>query len=167
MRTRRNGSLELSSHIISAATEPWVTLTRQVFERIQCSAVALRSRSRSKVRGQYPLVQLYKSICPSQSLLNICNFRQTLVGGDSFLLTCWLELVIMTFLCSKIPFRVAAVWRNGIASDYDSVRSGDCRFDPCLGHYFSSLGQAMGILHFWVIIIYLMNSLIPSQFERT
>ena len=30
-----------------------------------------------------------------------------------------------------------AVWRNGIASDYDSVRSGDCRFDPCLGHSFS------------------------------
>ena len=29
-----------------------------------------------------------------------------------------------------------AVWRNGIASDYDSVRSGDCRFDPCLGHTF-------------------------------
>ena len=32
-----------------------------------------------------------------------------------------------------------AVWRNGIASDYDLwsilfVESGDCRFDPCLGH---------------------------------
>ena len=32
-----------------------------------------------------------------------------------------------------------AVWRNGIASDYDlssQSESGDCRFDPCLGHIF-------------------------------
>ena len=32
-----------------------------------------------------------------------------------------------------------AAWRNGIASDYDRVKatfvSGDCRFDPCGGHF--------------------------------
>ena len=28
--------------------------------------------------------------------------------------------------------QVVAAWRNGIASDYES---GDCRFDPCGGHY--------------------------------
>ena len=29
-----------------------------------------------------------------------------------------------------------AAWRNGIASDYES---GDCRFDPCGGHYYAPM----------------------------
>ncbi|ELU44926.1 hypothetical protein AG1IA_01049 [Rhizoctonia solani AG-1 IA] len=28
-----------------------------------------------------------------------------------------------------------AAWRNGIASDYDLYQSGDCRFEPCGGHF--------------------------------
>ena len=35
--------------------------------------------------------------------------------------------------CETYPLIKAAVWRNGIASDYES---GDCRFDPCDGHRF-------------------------------
>ena len=31
---------------------------------------------------------------------------------------------------------LTAAWRNGIASDYES---GDCRFDPCGGHYIFQL----------------------------
>ena len=36
---------------------------------------------------------------------------------------------------------IKAVWRNGIASDYES---GDCRFDPCDGHK---------ILHLWEVCL--------------
>ena len=32
----------------------------------------------------------------------------------------------------SIKNNTTAAWRNGIASDYES---GDCRFDPCGGHY--------------------------------
>jgi hypothetical protein len=35
-----------------------------------------------------------------------------------------------------------AAWRNGIASDYDLVvESGDCRFDPCGGHFYVPIIQ--------------------------
>lgn len=34
-------------------------------------------------------------------------------------------------LDARLDSRCMAVWRNGNASDYES---GDCRFDPCLGH---------------------------------
>jgi hypothetical protein len=33
---------------------------------------------------------------------------------------------------SRKCWEVTAAWRNGIASDYES---GDCRFDPCGGHW--------------------------------
>ncbi|KAI8969368.1 hypothetical protein BD414DRAFT_503580 [Trametes punicea] len=33
-----------------------------------------------------------------------------------------------------VPAAGMAAWRNGNASDYES---GDCRFDPCGGHFFS------------------------------
>jgi hypothetical protein len=50
---------------------------------------------------------------------------------EAFALTS-LELYV---LFHKHPVIMAA-WRNGIASDYDlSVASGDCRFDPCGGHF--------------------------------
>jgi hypothetical protein len=39
-------------------------------------------------------------------------------------------------LCPHFITPFMAAWRNGIASDYES---GDCRFDPCGGHYFFEL----------------------------
>jgi hypothetical protein len=39
--------------------------------------------------------------------------------------------------------RAMAAWRNGIASDYDWMVSGDCRFDPCRGHFYCSHGQTL------------------------
>ena len=63
--------------------------------------------------------------------LPIFSIRYPDCYKHEFLMFSWLAIFS---LCRT------AVWRNGIASDYevcDDSKSGDCRFDPCLGHPFS------------------------------
>ena len=39
---------------------------------------------------------------------------------------------VSNLIIFSLVLEFKAAWRNGIASDYES---GDCRFDPCGGHY--------------------------------
>ena len=48
----------------------------------------------------------------------------------------------------------SAGWPNGKALDYESR---DCRFDPCVGHFFSSLKKVLFLLVLFISLLRYLN----------
>ncbi|KAJ5972901.1 uncharacterized protein N7479_002819, partial [Penicillium vulpinum] len=58
-------------------------------------------------------------------------------GRDFFLhLFCPSWYYVFSFLLAHSVKFFMAGWPNGKALDYDFMESRDCRFDPCVGHFF-------------------------------
>src|SRR6267142_2591820 len=78
---------------------------------------------------------------------------------------CWRPSSVASarnFIFLKACFPFKAAWRNGIASDYES---GDCRFDPCGGHFFNLLCHASLHKHILFLLVSFICDIPETLFD--